>query len=102
MSVGASGVISVAANLIPKDVARLCALVAQNKIADARKLHLKMFPLIKALFLETSPMPIKAAMEDMGLIRSGALRSPLVTISAGNRRKLQAAIKAYGVKRGSL
>lgn len=100
MAVGATGVISVAANLVPRTVADMCALAAKGEYKKARQIHLKLFPLIKALFIETNPGPIKAAMEDAGLIRDGGLRLPLVTITPATRAKLRAAMKSFGVRRG--
>lgn len=97
MSVGAQGVISVIANIIPGDVARMCKLALEGKFTEARGMHLKMFPLIKALFLETNPIPVKTAMEMMGLC-GGELRLPMVPMSPANREKLAAALKNYGIK----
>ena len=57
MSVGARGVVSVVSNIAPKQTAELCGLHTKGKTADAARLHLKMFPLIKSLFIETNPIP---------------------------------------------
>lgn len=98
MAVGAAGVVSVAANLVPRAVADLCAFAARGDDRRARAAHLKLFPLIKALFIETNPGPIKAAMEDAGLIDSGALRLPMVSVTPATRAKVRAAMKAFGVR----
>ncbi len=97
MAIGASGVISVAANLVPRDVARLCSLFMEGKIDEARALHLKLFPLIKALFLETNPCPLKAAMKEAGLIDDDYLRLPMVSVRPETREKIKAAMKTFGV-----
>ena len=99
LSVGASGVISVAANLVPRAVSDLCRLWREGKAERARGLHLKLFPLVKALFIETNPAPVKAAMRDAGFIDDESLRLPLVTVTAASRQKIRAAMKEFGVKR---
>jgi len=98
MSVGASGVISVAANIVPQDVSRLCSLISEGKFGEARELHLKLFPLVKALFLETNPAPVKAAMKELGLIDEEYLRLPLVQVKDDTRAKIKAAIRNFGVQ----
>jgi 4-hydroxy-tetrahydrodipicolinate synthase len=98
MSVGASGVISVAANIIPSDVSRLVELCLGDRYQEARSLHTKMFPLTKSLFIETNPSPIKAAMKELGLLKDESLRLPMVSVTSETRAKVKAAIKAYGVK----
>ena len=98
MSLGARGVISVVANLVPGAVARMCRLFADEKYEEARALHQKLFPLVKALFIETNPAPIKFAMQDAGLIMDGSLRLPVTTVQPETAEKVRAAMKAYGVK----
>jgi 4-hydroxy-tetrahydrodipicolinate synthase len=97
MAVGASGVISVVANILPGDTARLVASFLAGDAAKARKLHLKMFPLMKTLFMETSPGPLKTAMEMLGLC-SAELRLPLVRPGEGVRKAVAEALKGYGLK----
>lgn len=99
MSVGAVGVISVAANLVPAAVSELAAACLNQDFSRAKELHLKIFPLIKALFIETNPGPIKAAMCEAGLIRDESLRLPMVTVSKETRQKIKAAMKAFGSAR---
>src|SRR5205823_919869 len=62
MAVGANGVISVASNIIPRQVATMVRAFAAGKIGAAQKLHAKFFPLYRALFLETNPVPVKAVL----------------------------------------
>lgn len=97
MAVGATGVISVIANILPKDTAQLVSSFLAGDTAKARRIHLKMFPIMKALFLETSPGPLKTAMEMMGLC-SGDLRLPLVRPVEATRKALAEALKDYGIK----
>lgn len=101
MSIGASGVISVAANMIPGDISKLCRLVFEGKFKEAKELHLKLFPLIKSLFIETNPSPLKTAMFEAGLIDDESMRLPMVNVKADTRKKIIAAMKDYGVKIGA-
>jgi 4-hydroxy-tetrahydrodipicolinate synthase len=98
MSVGAAGVISVAANLVPRTVADMVNAWEKGHAAEAQKLHLKLFPLIKSLFIESNPGPIKAAMEAAGLIVDGSLRSPMVSVLPETRKKILKAMKDFGIK----
>ncbi|HEX4047423.1 MAG TPA: 4-hydroxy-tetrahydrodipicolinate synthase, partial [Elusimicrobiota bacterium] len=66
MAVGARGVVSVLANVAPKETQALCGAFARGDVKKARALHLKSFPLVKALFVETNPIPVKAALGMMG------------------------------------
>jgi 4-hydroxy-tetrahydrodipicolinate synthase len=96
MAVGAEGVISVASNVIPREVAHMVKAYSMGKAAIALKLHHKFFPLFKELFIETNPIPVKAALAMLGLIEE-EYRLPLVPMSAKNRATLQATLKACGV-----
>src|SRR5204863_1897985 len=69
MAVGAQGVVSVASNLIPREVSRMVRAFAAGKPAAARKLHDRYYPLFKVLFIETNPVPIKAALAMRGRIK---------------------------------
>lgn len=97
LAIGAKGVISVIANILPKDVAMMCQVFFEGKIEPARKLHLKMFPLNKALFVETNPIPIKKAMELMGM-PAGKPRLPLVEMGKENTTLLREKLIAYGIE----
>ncbi len=96
MAVGAAGVISVVANIAPRQTAAMCAAFAQGDLKKARSLHHKLFPLIKALFVETNPIPVKAALEMMGLCR-GIPRLPLTAMTEENRSVLRRELKAFGL-----
>ncbi len=96
MAVGAQGVISVASNVIPRPVAQMVKAYATGKTKAALKLHQQYYPLFKDLFLETNPVPVKAALVMMGLIEE-EYRLPLVPMSEKNRETLRATMKAVGV-----
>lgn len=96
MAVGAQGVVSVASNVIPREVSRMVKAFAAGKIAEARKLHAKFYPLFKDLFIETNPVPVKAAMAMMGMIQE-EYRLPLVPMSAKNKEMLRRTLKTVGV-----
>ena len=98
MSVGARGVVSVAANAAPKQTAALVSAFLKGDVKKAAALHLQMFPLIKALFVETNPIPVKAAMGMMGLCRPEP-RLPLTPLSAEARPALRKALKDFGLLR---
>ena len=92
MAVGARGVVSVLANVAPKETQALCDAFAKGDLKKARALHLKLFPLIKVLFVETNPIPVKAALEMMGLCRAEP-RLPLTPLSTTARPALKKALK---------
>ncbi len=97
LSIGGKGVISVLSNILPADVKKVITLYNENKIDDARAAFYKLLPLCRAMFLETNPIPVKAAMEMTGFC-DGKLRLPLIEISDENRIKLRKALTDYGVK----
>jgi 4-hydroxy-tetrahydrodipicolinate synthase len=94
MASGAEGVISVASNLLPREVTRLVRLAQQNDFARAAKLHERLYPLFKALFIEPSPVPLKAALARAKIIGSDAVRLPLCTMERANRAVLARAVDA--------
>lgn len=96
MSLGALGVISVASNIVPGAVAKLCSLCLEGAYGEAAALYAKYAELVSALFIETNPIPVKAAMQLMGM-DSGILRLPLVEISQESRAKLTAAMRDVGL-----
>lgn len=97
LSIGGKGIISVLSNILPADIKKVVTLYKENKTDEARAAFYKLLPLCRAMFLETNPIPIKAAMEMAGYC-SGELRLPLVTISDDNRAALRKALTEYGVK----
>jgi 4-hydroxy-tetrahydrodipicolinate synthase len=92
MASGAEGVISVASNLVPREVAKMVHLAQQNDFAKATKVHQKLFPLFKALFVEPSPVPLKAALARAKIISSEAVRLPLCPMEPANRALLYKAL----------
>lgn len=96
LAVGGRGVISVVANLVPRDVADLTHAFLGGDWKRAREIHLKLFPLCQAMFYETNPIPVKTAMAILGMI-SGELRLPLCPMSESNLNRLKAAMRAYGL-----
>ena len=96
LAVGGRGVISVVANIVPRDVADLTRAFLGGDWKRAREIHLKLFPLCQAMFYETNPIPVKTAMTLLGMI-GGELRLPLSPMSEPNLNRLKAAIRAYGL-----
>jgi len=96
LAIGGCGVISVVANIVPKDVSNMVAAFFEGDLDKARELHYKMLPLINAMFIETNPIPVKAAMHMMGMIEPG-LRLPMCEISSDNRKRLKEALTDYGI-----
>lgn len=96
MAVGGVGVISVLANLLPKQSAEVCAAASAGDYATARRRHYALLPVMRALFLETNPIPIKAAMAMLGYCRD-ELRLPLLPMTAAARERLRAALEKAGV-----
>jgi 4-hydroxy-tetrahydrodipicolinate synthase len=96
MAVGARGVISVASNVAPREVAAMVRAFAAGDARKALQIHQKLYPLFKDLFIETNPVPVKAALAMLG-IGAEEYRLPLVQMSAANRATLKAAMKAAGI-----
>ena len=96
MAVGGKGVISVVANVVPKETAEMTRAALNGDWKRAKELHLRLFPLCKAMFYETNPIPVKTAMQLLGRL-NGELRLPLCPMSQANRDKLQKALQAYGL-----
>ncbi|MDD5559471.1 4-hydroxy-tetrahydrodipicolinate synthase [Candidatus Methylomirabilis sp.] len=96
LAVGGRGVISVVANIVPRDVADLTHAFLGGDWKRAKEIHLKLFPLCQAMFYETNPIPVKTAMALLGMI-GGELRLPLSSMSESNLNRLKAAMRAYGL-----
>ncbi|MBU0549802.1 MAG: 4-hydroxy-tetrahydrodipicolinate synthase [Candidatus Omnitrophica bacterium] len=96
LAIGGVGVISVVANIVPRDTAEMVAAFLKQDLKKAEALHYKLLPLIKAMFIETNPIPVKTAMGLMGLCQP-ELRLPLSPISEENLGKLKEALKDYGL-----
>lgn len=96
MAVGAHGVVSVASNVVPKEVSQMVRAFATGKADAALKLHNRLYPLFKDLFIETNPVPVKAALAMLGVCEE-EYRLPLVPMTAKNREILKATLKSCGV-----
>ena len=96
MAVGAEGVISVASNIIPRQIAKMVNAFAAGKAAEALKLHQKYYPMFRDLFIETNPVPTKAALAMLGRCAE-EYRLPLCKMSAANRAQLARTLKDCGV-----
>ncbi len=94
LSIGGVGIISVVANIIPRDVADMCSAFEKGNIKKAEELHYKMLSLVKAMFVETNPIPVKTAMGLMKMI-DPQMRLPLCDMLPGNKDKLVAELKGY-------
>lgn len=97
LGIGGKGIISVLANLLPADVKAVVEQFHAGNHEGAKARFYRLLPLCRAIFYETNPIPIKAAMEMAGFCTS-EVRLPLVPISPDNREKLKKALAAYGVK----
>lgn len=96
ISVGGKGVISVAANIIPAQVAEMVDAALSNRWNEARRIHLDMFPVFKVLFVETNPIPVKTALWLMKMAEM-EWRLPLTGPSAENIKKIRSVLKSRGV-----
>ncbi len=97
MALGGAGVISTAANLIPGDMRELTHLALSGSLHKAGVLQLRMAELVHALFCEVNPIPVKTALSRLGLC-AAEFRLPLCPMGEENKKRLYAAMDAYGVK----
>ena len=96
MALGGVGVISVISNEIPRQVTNLTHLLLEGKYSEARTLNAQLLPLMQVNFIETNPIPVKAALAMMGMIEE-VYRLPLVPMKAENRAKLEKVLAAHGL-----
>ncbi len=96
MSVGAKGVISVLSNVCPAETEKMCRLAGEGDFKSAGAMQVKYYPLIKALFSEVNPIPVKTALSLMGIC-SGHLRLPLYEMEEKNKAKLEEEMKKLGL-----
>jgi 4-hydroxy-tetrahydrodipicolinate synthase len=96
LSLGGKGVVSVVANIVPKDTSDMVNAWLEGDIEKARGLFYKLFPLCQAMFYETNPVPVKTSLALMGKIRE-ELRLPLVPMSSANMERLKKALHDYGL-----
>jgi len=96
LAIGGSGVVSVIANIVPRETAELVHAALDGDWKRARDLHYRLFPLARAAFLETNPIPIKEAMAMAGMLEP-EFRLPMCRMSDANREKLRAVLQPYGL-----
>jgi 4-hydroxy-tetrahydrodipicolinate synthase len=96
MSVGASGVVSVAANVVPEKVAGLCNAFNEGNLKKAQDIHYEILPLNKALFAETNPMQVKKILAEMGLIKN-VLRLPMTPMLQHKYDAIKHIVQQYGL-----
>jgi 4-hydroxy-tetrahydrodipicolinate synthase len=100
MAIGGRGVISTTSNVAPREMAELVRAFLAGDVARARELHYRLLPLFTTLFVETNPIPVKAALAMMGRI-DGEIRLPMTPLSEANRPKLAKALEDFGIKTGA-
>jgi 4-hydroxy-tetrahydrodipicolinate synthase len=96
LAIGGTGVVSVVGNIVPRATADLVAAWQKGDVAGAQKLYYGLLSLVKAMFIETNPIPVKTAMGMMGLC-SPDLRLPMCEMDDANKLKLEKALKEYGL-----
>jgi len=96
MSLGGKGVISVAANIAPREMTEMVAAMLKEDVEKAKEINIRLFSLFEAMFLETNPIPVKKAAEMMGL-SAGHVRLPLGALSEGNEEKLRKVLEGLGM-----
>jgi 4-hydroxy-tetrahydrodipicolinate synthase len=96
MAIGARGVVSVVANIIPEEVHDMVFAFLKGDTERAEKLHYRILPLCKAMFIETNPIPVKTSMKALERL-NGELRLPLCEMEKDNEAKLRKVLKAYGL-----
>jgi 4-hydroxy-tetrahydrodipicolinate synthase len=105
LAAGAKGVVSVASNLFPRAMVQIQRLFEAGKNTEAFELHQRFYPLFRDLFIESNPVPIKAALAHVGegagtLLSSAVVRAPLAPLSPESRRKLESSLARCGFKPG--
>jgi len=96
LAIGGKGVVSVVANIVPKDTADMVRAYEDGQVDRARELFYRLFPLCQAMFYETNPIPVKTSLALMGKI-DGEMRLPLCPMAPANLEKLKTALKEYGL-----
>ncbi|MDR3112417.1 MAG: 4-hydroxy-tetrahydrodipicolinate synthase [Elusimicrobiota bacterium] len=96
LSIGGTGVISVLSNVLPKEVSEIVRLFQQGDIKTARELHYEFFPLMKAMFIETNPIPVKTTAALLGMCK-GDLRLPMCEMKDENKTELLKVLKSFNL-----
>ena len=95
LAIGGAGVISTCSNLVPREMVELVRAFVRGDVGRARELHYRLLPLCDALFSETNPIPVKVVLAMRGCIED-ELRLPLLSMTAGGRKRLELAMKEFG------
>lgn len=93
LSIGGVGTISVTANIVPSELSKMCKEFEKGNLQEARKIHIDLMPIHRAMFIETNPIPVKTASYIMGLIQTLEFRLPLCPMKKENEEKLRDALK---------
>ena len=101
MAIGGRGIISVAGNEIPSEMAQMVEAAERNDFAAARAIHARILPLLSVNFVESNPQPVKYAMAAMGLLEEN-YRLPMVPPSAASKEKINGVLKSLGLLKGAL
>lgn len=101
LAAGATGVVSVASNLVPHEMAQIQALHEAGRVREAFALHQRLYPLFRDLFIESNPGPIKVAMARAGIGRE-TMRAPMAPMTAPSRERLLQTLSGCGITEGSL
>ncbi|MCP4268947.1 MAG: 4-hydroxy-tetrahydrodipicolinate synthase, partial [Candidatus Brocadiaceae bacterium] len=96
MSVGGRGVVSVLANILPREVSEIVSSFLNGEFEKSQSLHRSLFQICKAMFIETNPIPVKTAMNLLGRL-NGEMRLPLCKMSDGNEKQLKKILEEYGL-----
>lgn len=96
LSIGGTGIVSVVSNIVPKDVVALVNEFEKGSLKKTQEIHYKLLPLIKAIFIETNPIPVKTAMGLLGMC-DPELRLPMCAMAPDNLEKLKKALEDYGL-----
>jgi len=101
MAVGGHGIISVASNEIPREMAQMVEAAERNDLAAARKIHARILPLMQINFVESNPIPVKAAMAAMGLLEE-RYRLPMVSPRPASKDKILAVLRELDLLKAAL
>jgi 4-hydroxy-tetrahydrodipicolinate synthase len=96
ISIGGKGVVSVVANILPREVSEFVSSILNGEIENSQRRHKSLFPLCKAMFIETNPIPVKTAMKLLGRL-NGEMRLPLCNMSNEHEGQLKKALEEYGL-----
>lgn len=96
MSVGGKGVVSVVANILPGEVSEMVSSFLNGELEKSQKMHKSLFPICRAMFIETNPISVKTAMKLLGRI-NGEMRLPLCKMSVEHEKQLQKVLREYGM-----